>query len=112
MTQDATFAPSHPFLQTANVQIFDDDMLFSSSIITSGMYLTEATTKILGHHGVEDGVEAGVRVGHHVGHHLGYMHTAQHTRQYHRKQKRLSTLKQCCGSGWIPRIHMFLFFYH
>ncbi len=32
--------------------------------------LAEATTKILGHHGVEDWVEAGVGVGHHVGHHL------------------------------------------
>jgi hypothetical protein len=40
----------------------------------TGVYLTEATPEILGHHCVEDGVEAGVRVGHHVGHHLGYMH--------------------------------------
>jgi hypothetical protein len=41
----------------------------------TGAYLTEATSEILGHHGVEDGVEAGVRVGHHVGHHLVHMHS-------------------------------------
>ncbi len=56
---------------------------------STGAYLTEATSEILRHHGVEDGVEAGVRVGHHVGHHLVH---AQHTLQYHRKQKRLPDL--------------------
>ena len=34
------------------------------------VYLTEATSEVLGHHGVEDRVEAGVGVRHHVGDYL------------------------------------------